>query len=377
MLIQYFAIHGMERRQIGSIALALLCAIILSTRDLVVSGESTTGISWWSILAVFMLGSAAILITYFNARGLDRYRIKWVVFGSMCALCASAVDFFWLNLSPHPAWFLSALELFYVGFPLSVAYAVIRHRVIDVRFVASRTLAFAVIGGIVTFIVVGVDWLFSARLPTSRFEAAIYAGLALLVGFSLNAGRQWIGKTVNYVFFRQWYRTLEQAHTIGDALHHAKSTVELYGPLTAGIANVFSLASTALFERVEDGGFVRVAAFGWPTGKIWHILRNDRVAEYAAERPRLLDIDAFQWDESDLPAGVARPCVMFPIVTARRTYALLLCGTHESGAGIDPDEIRTIRGMCAHAGMIYARSPVSWFDLRTLLDQQSTPMHAR
>src|SRR6202011_4428629 len=135
--------------------------------------------------------------------------------------------------------------------------------------------------------------------------------------------------------------------------HRVTSYLELYEPLTAGVADAFSLASAALFERVEDAGFVRVSACGWPAGTIWHILSDDPLVRRAGERRPVVDLDAFGWKEQQVPTGVARPAVMLPIFAGKQVPALLLYGGHENGTGLAPDEIRSIRRLCTDSGRLY------------------------
>jgi hypothetical protein len=308
-------------------------------------------------LTTAALGSIAFLVTYIGAQGLERHRIKWVIVGLASALFPfSGLVFSLEGLFNPPGWISSLLILLYLPLPIAIAYAVIRHRVIDIRLVVSRVLVLGIIAAIIALIVVALDWLFSTRLPTSRFDAAVIAGAAILVGFSLNALRERLGKTIDFLFFRQWLRTQEQAQTIADAVRRATSTVDLYGPLTVDIARTFSLASAALFERVEDGGFVRVAAFGWPAGTLWNILLNDQLVACVDRDLRTTSVDSFQWQWRVLPAGVARPVVMIRIIAGKRVRAIVICGVHENGTGIDADEVRAIRRLCADAGIVYAMS---------------------
>jgi hypothetical protein len=277
----------------------------------------------------------------------------------ICAFVAHAFDLVGPeNGSPvyHPAGVVGASELLYAVLPITVAYAVFRHRVIDVRFFVGRSLVMGVIVSIVALIVVATDWLSSVKLPNTHLEAAVYVGIALLVGFSLNTARQSIGKAIDFAFFRPWYRTQEQLAALGDAMRYAGSKCDLYEPLTSGLANVLSLASAALFERMEGGSYVRVAARGWPAGTIWHILTDNPLTVLAGRGPRVVDIDTIPWDDHNLPVGAARPTVMVPIVTKRSMPAMLLCGAHDNGTGLDPDEIRSIRRLCADAGLLYGRS---------------------
>ena len=354
----YLRANDVERRRIAWVILGLLvataAAVVALTKQFFQVGPQ----QHWIAHATLMVGTVVLLVTYFEARGLERQRIKWVVLGVACAWIADGANHLGLSMASiyTPKWFIGAVEVLYIALPLSVAYAVIRHRVIDVRFVVSRALALGVVASILALTVIGIGWLFSSRLPNTHLEAAVYAGVAVLVGFSLNIARQTIGKTIDFVFFRPWYRTREQVETIGDAIHRATLKADLFEPLTRGIASAFSLASVALFERVEGAGFVRVAAQGWPRGALWHVLSDDPLAARADQCPRVVDIESLEWHEHDLPGGVARPIVMLPVVAGRRVPAMLLCGAHESGTGLDPDEIRAIRRLGADAGLVYGRS---------------------
>jgi hypothetical protein len=352
LLGQYAGADILQRREIRNVGIVLFFAMIAAVRDVLVrDGEGQ-----FSILALFILGSAVFMLNYRGARGLERHRIKWVALGFACVLCASAVDFLLVPLTLSPPWFVSVLEVLYLALPLTVAYAVIRHRVIDIRFAASRTLTFAVIASIIVLSFIAIDWLFTARLPSSRFEAALYAGLALVIGFSLDAGRQRIGKTVDYLFFREWHRAQAEANMVVQSMSHAACSADLREPLTAGIANAFSLASIALFDRIEDGGFVRVADCGWPAGLTWHLLPNDPVTLRIEQRSQNLNVDALLSHEKDLPSGVARPTTMFPVVIAKHVLAILLCGSHQNGTALDADEIQAIRRACADAAFTYSKS---------------------
>ena len=309
-----------------------------------------------SILTISILACVVLLATYFSTRGLEQHKIKWVVFGLLCTLIACmAIILAWGPLAGLPALLVNGLGVLIVAFPLTVAYAVLRHRVIDVRFVVSRALVFGIIAAVIATVVVCLDWLFSTKLAGSRLQTAIYAGAALLVGFSLNASRHRIATLVDSLFYRQWHRTQQQASTISDSIHRAASKADLYELLTSGMASAYCLASVALFERLRDGGLVRVAAHGWPLGTLWHLLPEDAVVKHASSL-KPTNIDSLGWTEQALPVGVATPSLMIPIVSGKQVPAVLLCGAHENGTGLDPDEIRSIRMLCADAGLVYGAS---------------------
>jgi hypothetical protein len=371
--------RGLSQRAIRWSAVATVCVlVVVAVLDVWHRMISNSDIES-SLIGLFILGTVAFLMTYVNARGLERHRIKWVAFGLVCALVASAVDLIWTATAANgitiPKWDLG-LESLYIALPITVAYAVIRHRVIDVRFVASRSIVYGAIGLIVVVIAAALDWLFTTRLPSSRFETATYIGVALAVGLSLNAVRRALGTAVDSLLFRRWHHTAEQVRTISDGISHTHSERDLYDLLTTRVANAFSLASVALFERVEGGGFVRVAAHGWPPNTIWHILADDPLVVGATKGQRVLEIGDLFWREHDLPAGVARPALLFPIIVDKRVSAMLLCGAHENGTALDPDERRAFRRLCDAAATTYKLSPSAEWERGIPSDRQIQPLRA-
>lgn len=119
----------------------------------------------------------------------------------------------------------------------------------------------------------------------------------------------------------------------------------------------------ALFERATDGGFGRVAADGWPARALWNILLDDPFVSRADARPSVTNIDSLQWRERRLPSGIARPVIMVPIIVGRRIGALLFCGAHVNGTGLNPEETRWIRGLAADAALVYGASTTpNWDD---------------
>ncbi|MBV8163232.1 MAG: hypothetical protein JOZ91_03090 [Candidatus Eremiobacteraeota bacterium] len=325
--------------------------------------------AWWedpvstalvcSLPIIAIVAFASFMGNYRSSQGLERERMRWVVVGLSCwAVSITCWAWFFFVSSEYSA----ARSLSYTGFivlPLTVAYAVIRHRVIDVRFVVSRAIVYAAIAALVVIVVVILDWLFSTRFTNSRLQTAAYAGMALLLGLSYNAARQRIERAVDSLFFRQWRRTKEKAEVISALLRHATATSDLYQPLTQGLAEAFSLESAALFEQADDGGYVRVAAWGWPQGSLWHILPNDAIAERANPQTKSVDIEKLPWREPEVPMGSARPIAMFPIFNMKVSVAILLLGAHHNATALDPTEVREIRTFCADAGFVYSRASVS------------------
>lgn len=304
---------------------------------------------------VLVLGSVILLVRCFIARGLEREKLKWIVAGviaTSAGFLASALD--QLNvIHPNPA-LANLLDLPYVGLSVAVAYTVIHHRVIDVRFVVTRAIVLSIIAGAVSLMIAALGWLSSTQLPNSRLQMAMYVGFAFGVGLLLNPAWNRVTKMIDAIYFKHWQRAQELAALVAGTVREANTTAAVFEPLTRGIAAAFSLSSAAFFERVDDGGFVRVADYGWPPETLWHVLPDEPLSDALGSRDRAKGMDAIRRGDDRLPSGLACPTILVPILVGRTVDAILLCGAHENGAAIDPDEFRLIRSLVSDCAVLYA-----------------------
>jgi len=340
------------------VAIVLTC--VGSARDLYLYGfrfeiaDTLSHIYNQVTLGIVVAAIASLLLTFRVGSELERHKIKWVVFGLVLAMIPAVAPLLsWEGQFDVPLWVFGVLNLLLIPLPITIAYAVIRHRVIDIRFALSRSLVVGTIAAIIAALIVSTDWVFGSRLSSSRYEATAYVTLALVVGFSLSSAGRWLGRLTDAFFFRERDRTQMLAGTVSDAVRRAASTDALRDPLTTGLASALKLGSAALFERIESGGFVRTAASNWPDGTIWHILPDDAAARSVDERRRVTDIDDIAWDEGAVPSGFGRPSVLVPIVIGKSVAALLFLGSHVNGTALDPDEVRMVRNIAADAGVVF------------------------
>src|ERR1700694_4505283 len=148
----------------------------------------------WSLAVLYLF-----LDTYVRARGADRQRIRWVVVGFGLNLVFQFVyQFLTLYAPSTPILVFHILQLSTVIVPLTVAYAVIKHRVIDVSFVVSRPLVY----GVLTSLLVGafalVDWIFMDKLKLARLGAVAEMGVAVAGGFWFNGLHKRVDSSMRY-----------------------------------------------------------------------------------------------------------------------------------------------------------------------------------
>lgn len=155
------------------------------------------------ILTVGFLVSVLLLfVGYHRARGTDRARLRWMLWGG--GLTAVAI------LESDVA--VKELVLMIAGRTASLLalgaflYAILRHRVIDIKVVISRTLVYAM----TTSLVLGLFALFESLVERTalghRTSLALELAVPLGLGVSLSTVHRRIDVLVDQFIFRRQYR---------------------------------------------------------------------------------------------------------------------------------------------------------------------------
>lgn len=308
------------------------------------------------ILAVVCLFSGFI-----HLQADQRQRLKWVV----AAVCTYALTLAYLNIAnflPNQAWpsswtnanFTSdVLNAVQVIIPLAVAYAVLKHRVLDVNFVISRALVY----GILTTVIVGVfaivDWIISRALESRQLAFAADLAVAVAFGFGLNGLHKRVDTFVDRVLFRHRHLAEVRLERIAAGLPHVTKAKTVDELAVAEPAEAFGLTSAAIFRRGKDGIFVREAAIGWPGGTATEFQSDDPINVNLQGERGALSFRAVRRNHDDLPAGAATPTLIIPLLVRHQLEGIALYGPHSSGEDIDPDEVRVLERLLSAASAAY------------------------
>jgi hypothetical protein len=311
------------------------------------------GIALASIAALVVM--FALIDTYAHRQGAERQRIQWVVLGFAIALVANlAEQIAFIDATNAPFAVLSGLSLLNVMAPIAVAYAIVKHRVIDVSFVVSRALVY----GVLTSLLVGafalVDWLFMEKLKLARLGVLAEMGVAVAGGFWFNGLHKRVDSSIDAIFFRQRHRAELQLARNAAALPYATTTGAVSQALVTEPSRALALASAALFRRGRDGGFVREESEGWAAGDLSRMDDTDaHLLMLVQAEGGPLSLYDHPWRTEGVPSGPAHPALVMPVIVRRELAAIVFYGSHVHGEGLDPDEIKAIAGLAPGAAMAY------------------------
>jgi len=246
------------------------------------------------------------------------------------------------------------LSLLSIVAPIAVAYAIVKHRVIDVGFVVSRTLVY----GILTSVIIGgfalIDWLFIDKLKLARLGTIAEMGFAVAGGFWFNGLHKRVDSFIDAIFFRQRHKAERQLARDAAALQFSTTTEAVAHVLVAEPVRALSLASAALFRRGQAGSYVRETSEGWSETDISKLDREDDhlMALLQAENGPISLYD-HPWRTQGVPSGPTHPVLALPIIVRRELAAIVFYGSHVHGEGLDPDEIKAIASLAPGAAAAY------------------------
>jgi hypothetical protein len=331
-------------------------------------------------IAGYVAGVTAFIATYLSVSGDARQRIRWVIVGFAVGFGGYLV-FTLLTLSPYASivtpWLSNALNSLNIVVPIVVAYAVVKHRVIDVRFVVSRALVYGILTAIVIALLGLVDWLIGKA--AAQTQLALVASLALAVGtgFLLNGLQQSIDRAIDGILFKRRHLAERRLNRIAASLPHAASDKTIDTMLVDESVDALRLASSALFRSDGKGKFVRAASIGW----------NDGATELDADDPAILQlqgdhsplrIEEIRRIRSVLPRDDAHPVVAIPIVVRHSIEALVFYGAHTSGEDIDPSELRILCALALSSGAAFDHIEAQTLRRRVeALERENASLHSR
>jgi hypothetical protein len=244
-------------------------------------------------------------------------------------------------------------HLFTTAVPITVAYAVIRHRVLDIRFAFSRAVVYGIItfGAIAAFAL--IDWFFQHVI--AERQAAVYveiiAGIGLGVGFHSLEMR--LDGLVDSVIFRTRHLADQRLARIAAALSHARSLRAVDELLTSAPLEAWQLGSAAVFRRQDDNRYLRTAAAGWGDGMAGSFDGNDVLLLTLQEELAPIRLADIRWQPTSVPAADQRPVLAVPIVVRRSLVGVALYAGPLSGEAFDPDAITLLERLAAGAAGAY------------------------
>ena len=201
-----------------------------SSGNLLLLSGSDPAAGWWNVLqAVFFPLLAACLLaslagqalSYRRASGVRRQQLKWLLAGSAGALVGGGLTAAGAALGLPWATGFGA-EGFITLLPVSIVVAVLRYRLFDIDRVISRTLAYAIVTGVLVGVYAGLVLL---ATQVFGFHSSVAVAVSTLAAAALFAPvRRRVQRAVDRRFNRARY---DAERTVAAFAERLKDAVDL------------------------------------------------------------------------------------------------------------------------------------------------------
>lgn len=308
-----------------------------------------------------ILPSAAALIaliaTYAVSDPNLRSRLAPTLVAFVLLIVTSAVQTVEIELSSNPG----IIVLLYFAFSLAaglvavaVAYAVVRHRVIDVSFIVGRTLVYTILTLFAVSVFTLIEFFVGKLLEHNGLAIVLEIVAALALGLSLNALHNRLDNFIDRVLFRRRHLAEARLERAALALPHAGTTELVADMLVAEPADAFDLASAAVFALSDDERhYMRRRSAGWAPSDAADLDLDDRLVVRLRAELRAVHLEDVRWPRGDVPTGNHQPLYAVPVAAGNRLEAIVLYGGHGTGEALDPDERRSLRALARGAALAY------------------------
>ena len=233
------------------------------------NGPSSPG--WWNVLQNvvfitiglgFVLSLAGQMVSYRRSSGERRQQLKWLLGG--LAVCLASVVTSIAIAAGHAAglWTVvghAALLTALVAVPISMGVAILKYRLYDIDRIISRTLAYAIVTGLLVGVYAGLVLLATRVLPLSSPVAVAVSTLAAAALF--NPLRRWVQRVVDRRFNRARYDADQTIAAFAARLQDAVELDSIRDDLTGVVHQVLEPAHVSVWigQRLSILGQAGVA----------------------------------------------------------------------------------------------------------------------
>ncbi len=316
---------------------ALIAAIRIYRIWIILAGRSLPGlgdlfeVSVGLVYAGMILAALILAIGWRESQGVARTRHGFML---VALLLISGQQFFGLaiNLTSNDFTFANPQYWAFLITPLFgvvvFAYALLRHRVVDLGFVVNRTLIYGVLSTLILLTFGLAEWAIEKVLPFSHETSAIIeASVALGVFLVFHRVRDAIETVVEKLLFVQWHRNEARLRAFVAEANFIRKTAVLTQAFVEELARFSGGADCRLFTAGDAQDFVQV------TGAEAVVMDGDdplvvklRATREVVETDRLL---------------------VLPMIHRAELTGFAVLGLKPSGDAYRPDE-RTVLAWAAH-----------------------------
>ena len=210
-------------------------------------------IGFFALLLSWMVWVVLQVPKYRRARGEYRQQLKWLYSGAIVFICCLGVSLFQANSTGSVAVLGAVLAAGIAALPVALGIGILKFRLYDIDRILSRTLAYAVLTGLLVGVYAGLVLLATGVL---RLHSTVAVAVATLVAAALfNPLRRRVQRAVDRRFNRAQYDAEATVDAFAGRLRGSVDLESIRGELAAIVEAAFEPAhvSVWLSDRRAEG----------------------------------------------------------------------------------------------------------------------------
>jgi PAS domain S-box-containing protein len=301
---------------------------------------------------LFAVSFGILLHSFRRTRNLvARKQMKWLVWGTG----AGVMPFFVFYAVPFALGREPRLAMELAGYiplaliPLSLAYAVVKHRLMDVELIFRRTLVYTLAtAAIVGLCLLAVGLLEVLQSGDEEPGGAIIAVLCtLLVVLFFTPVKARIQEGIDKLAFRERYNSRRALLRLSQDLNTDLDLARIADRLLEGVRAALGVSGVAVFLPDEDGGFTIFRSLGLEPSQAGARLPSPGTLTAALTRGEPVNAEATP--EAFPEAGPLGLALYFPCRAKRELIAILGVGRKEGFDPLNSEEVDLVQALAGQA----------------------------
>jgi len=289
---------------------------------------------------LFFTVAALLLARYaMHATERERQQAAWIALSFVVALTGGVTYLAAGFLVPGGAFWGDVAALAMIALPCGLAYAILRHHLLDISFAIDQAVAYSVATFALLVVFTGMDFFAKSALEKGRDQrtiANIIAAGAVLFIIKLVHTR--VNHYVRLALFRRRMQRLAKLHAFAKDLRFFDEPAQLERELVSALDETLDHCGCAYYVR--DG--TRLVRTAGTDGTAEAIDPNDAAILRVQSTGAVARIGELR---SSLRADYA-----FPVIVRGGLGGVVLLGTGDSLRSYAPDEIAAIQAVVTTAG---------------------------
>jgi len=281
-----------------------------------------------SLMVALAVMVGVLTTTFVKATGLQRQRVRWVFWSTIVGFSGVVT---WLIVPS-----LRAAVLTSVIITIGYAYAILRHRVIDVGFVINRAIVFTIVTSAV-FAIFALVSTFVEKMTLPADESVVVQSIvALALAFFFDFGYKRVENVIDRMFFREKHDAEIALVRFTDEARYIRSSSALVERASSVLRESLRTAAVGVYREHGDA-FRNVAESGVPSFPRT-VGRDDPVL--ARLSATLRDVDL-----GDVCGSLGSDGYAFALATQSRLTGALVIRGRDDAESYDPEERALVRAL--------------------------------